>query len=46
MIRKRVWATGKERFPLVLGTDGAGVVAALGPRVRGFEVGDRVWAYQ
>ena len=44
-IRDGTWATGKERFPLVLGTDGAGVVAAKGPHVRRFHVGDRVWAY-
>jgi NADPH:quinone reductase len=33
------------RFPLVLGTDGAGVVAARGSRVRRFEEGDEVYAY-
>ena len=30
-------------FPLVLGTDGAGVLAALGPGVSGLRVGDRVY---
>jgi NADPH:quinone reductase len=40
------YATGKERFPLVLGTDGAGFVAARGARVRRFDVDDRVWAYE
>jgi NADPH2:quinone reductase len=45
-IRDGTWAEGRARFPLVLGTDGAGVVAARGARVRRFEVGDRVWAYQ
>jgi NADPH2:quinone reductase len=44
-IRDGTWATGRERFPLVLGTDGAGVIAARGARVRRFELGDRVWAY-
>jgi NADPH2:quinone reductase len=34
---------GRARFPLVLGTDGAGIVAARGPHVRRFAVGDRVW---
>ena len=35
---------GRPRFPLVLGTDGAGTVVAKGPRVRRFDIGDRVWA--
>jgi NADPH:quinone reductase-like Zn-dependent oxidoreductase len=30
-------------FPLVLGTDGAGIVAAIGSGVQGFKVGDRVY---
>jgi NADPH:quinone reductase len=33
------------RFPLVLGTDGAGRIAALGAAVRDFKVGDAVYAY-
>jgi NADPH:quinone reductase-like Zn-dependent oxidoreductase len=45
-IREGSWATGRERFPLVLGTDGAGVIAARGSRVRRFQVDDRVWAYE
>ncbi len=32
-------------FPLVLGTDGAGRVAALGSHVGRFRVGDAVYAY-
>jgi NADPH2:quinone reductase len=44
-IRDGTWAPKNVRFPLVLGTDGAGIVAAKGARVRRFEVGDRVWAY-
>ena len=44
-IRDGTWAEGDERFPLVLGTDGAGVVAARGVRVRRLRVDDRVWAY-
>src|SRR6202162_5307627 len=35
---------GNPKFPLVLGTDGAGVVVAKGARVRRFRVGDRLWA--
>lgn len=34
-----------SRFPLVLGTDGAGTVAAVGARVRGFKIGDAVYSY-
>jgi len=45
-IREGTWASGDERFPLVLGTDGAGTVAAAGARVRRFAPGDLVWAYQ
>jgi NADPH2:quinone reductase len=44
-IRDGTWAEGDERFPLVLGTDGAGVIAARGARVRRLRVDDRVWAY-
>jgi len=34
----------RMRFPLVLGTDGAGVVAGVGADVRNFKVGDEVYA--
>jgi NADPH:quinone reductase-like Zn-dependent oxidoreductase len=45
-IRDGSWKPGgRTRFPLVLGTDGAGVVVAKGARVRRFRVGDRVYAY-
>jgi len=32
-----------HRFPLVLGTDGAGVVDSIGPDVHRFRVGDRIF---
>lgn len=44
-VRDGTWASGKERFPLVLGTDGAGVIVARGPGVERFHYGDDVWAY-
>src|SRR5439155_21307604 len=37
--------TGRVKFPLTLGTDGAGVVVRTGSRVRRFRVGDRVYGY-
>jgi NADPH:quinone reductase-like Zn-dependent oxidoreductase len=37
--------TGETHFPLVLGSDGAGKVAALGSRLTRFQLGDRVYAY-
>jgi NADPH:quinone reductase-like Zn-dependent oxidoreductase len=41
------WWPGKRRprFPVVPGTDGAGSVAAVGSRVRRFNVGERVYSY-
>jgi NADPH:quinone reductase len=33
----------RMRFPVVLGGDGSGTIAAIGPAVRGFEVGDEVY---
>ena len=35
---------GRPKFPLVPGTDGAGIVVAKGARVRRFRIGDRVYA--
>jgi NADPH:quinone reductase len=35
----------RPRFPLVLGTDGAGVVVRIGSRVKQFTVGDAVYSY-
>ncbi len=44
-VREGSWRPyGRARFPLVPGTDGAGIIAAKGPRVRRFDIGDRVWA--
>jgi NADPH:quinone reductase len=45
-MRSGKWATGRELFPLVLGTDGAGIVAERGRQVRRFQIDDPVWAYQ
>jgi NADPH:quinone reductase len=45
-IRGGWWPKGRPKFPLVLGTDGAGIVAAKGTRVRRFDIGDYVWAYE
>jgi NADPH2:quinone reductase len=40
------WYPGrKPRFPLILGTDGAGIIAAVGSRVRRLRVGDKVYCY-
>jgi NADPH:quinone reductase-like Zn-dependent oxidoreductase len=44
-IRRRPQDIKNSHLPLVLGTDGAGVIAALGAKVRGFKVGDEVYAY-
>jgi NADPH:quinone reductase-like Zn-dependent oxidoreductase len=44
-IREGWYPEGEPRFPLVLGTDGSGTVAAVGSRIRRFKVGDRVYSY-
>ena len=33
---------GMDKYPLVLGHEGAGIVQAVGPKVRNFKLGDRV----
>jgi NADPH2:quinone reductase len=45
-IRAGWWPEGRPKFPIVLGSDGAGVVVSKGAGVRRFKVGDRVWAYE
>ena len=35
----------EPKFPYVLGSDGAGTVAAVGDRVKGFKPGERVYAF-
>jgi NADPH2:quinone reductase len=44
-MRDGTLASSRTRFPLVLGTDGSGVVAAMGSGVRRFKPGDRVYSY-
>ena len=44
-MREGWYPGGKPRFPLVLGVDGAGVIAAVGSRVRRLKVGDKVYSY-
>ena len=45
-IRDGSWRpTGRPRFPLVPGIDGAGIVASKGSRARRFRLGERVYAY-
>ena len=43
--RRGEWAGGHERFPIVLGADGSGTIAALGDGVRGLRLGDAVYGY-
>ena len=44
-LRKHPQSIKHSHFPLVLGTDGAGIVAAVGAKVQGFKVGDQVYSY-
>src|ERR1700682_4879377 len=44
-VREGFYAARKPHFPLVLGFDGAGVVARVGSRVRRLKVGDEVYSY-
>jgi NADPH:quinone reductase len=43
--RRGEWGAGRERFPMVLGADGSGTIAALGDGVRGLQLGDAVYGY-
>ena len=43
--RQRLLYVSKPNFPLVLGTDGAGLVAAVGSMVTTFKVGDAVYGH-
>jgi NADPH:quinone reductase-like Zn-dependent oxidoreductase len=45
-IRDGTWAEDDVRFPLILGTDGAGVIVEMGESVRRLHLDDRVWAYE
>jgi NADPH2:quinone reductase len=45
-IREGSYAEGPTKFPLVLGADGAGIVAEVGKDVRRFKPRDEVWAYE
>ncbi len=44
-MREGWWPDSKRpQFPLVMGTDGSGTIAAVGARVRRFTLGERVYA--
>jgi NADPH2:quinone reductase len=43
---RKGWSPGgRTRFPLILGSDGAGKILALGAKVRRFRRGDRAYSY-
>jgi NADPH2:quinone reductase len=44
-IREGGYGARRTRFPMILGVDCAGIVAARGSRVRRLEVGDAVYSY-
>ena len=44
-VRKHPTEIQHSSFPLVLGTDGAGTIVAVGSDVRGFKLGDPVYSY-
>jgi NADPH:quinone reductase-like Zn-dependent oxidoreductase len=43
--RRGAWATGHDRFPMVLGAEGSGTIAALGDAVQGLSLGDAIYGY-
>jgi NADPH2:quinone reductase len=45
-IRDGSWAEDGMHLPTTLGTDGAGVIVEMGDRVRRWQIGDRVWAFE
>jgi NADPH:quinone reductase-like Zn-dependent oxidoreductase len=44
-LRRNPQSIKHSAFPLVLGTDGAGLIASVGTKVQGFKVGDQVYSY-
>lgn len=44
-IRQRLAFIRKPVFPFIMGSDGAGIIAAVGPSVTRFKTGDAVYAY-
>jgi len=44
-VRQRLMYVSKPAFPLVMGSDGAGIVAAVGSMVTTFKVGEAVYGY-
>jgi NADPH:quinone reductase-like Zn-dependent oxidoreductase len=44
-VREKLAYYREKSFPVVLGVDGSGTVAAVGTQVRDFKVGDAVYAY-
>jgi NADPH:quinone reductase-like Zn-dependent oxidoreductase len=44
-MREGWWPSGRPRFPLILGSDGSGTIAAVGSRVRRLNVGDSVYGF-
>ena len=44
-LRSGKWAEGEEKFPLVLGLDGAGTIVAVGASVNDLVPGERVYSY-